>query len=549
MRITRLSWTNYKGLEDGAIEADGSDVIVRGQNGVGKSTIAETISFILFGKIEGTIKRYEGGRVQHATELIHGAEVVFDDGTSLRREVEWNGGNDYYYYINGESVSATKFEARVCELTNNGRKLVINPFFFHDDKKFPKTKRREMLIKLFGDVDERDILTGEESEMLCGLSVDKFLDETHRRLKKLKMDKGKIPERIDENERKLETMPADLPKAIAQLEEEIARLESQEATLQVERDKLNQPLPTNLAEQYCILTEQLDDLRKVQGRIKCERDEKENKRANLRNNYREVKNAEPGRCPTCGQEMQPEKFAKLRNEKLAEIVAEGQRLSTAIRDLDVEIKKADEKITAIEDKAKRIFNEAHEQTANEVKRKESLAEMDKKLREVRTAQKDLREALTEYKSATETSERIAELQSELKALSKEIVRLEGHIESAKLIRQRRIELLEEKINSAFDSVKIKMFNVKLDGEATETCEAFMHDVPYSALSKGEKLKCALEIFKVIQNYYGVELPVFIDDAESYTLNSFVKLPNQKWLFKVSDEEKLTIEVKKASVAA
>lgn len=549
MRITRLSWTNYKGLEDGAIEAGGSDVIVRGQNGVGKSTIAETISFILFGKIKGTIKRYEGGRVQHATELIHGAEVVFDDGTSLRREVEWNGGNDYYYYINGESVSETKLKARVCELTNNGRELVINPFFFHDDKKFPKAKRREMLIKLFGDVDERDVLTGEESEMLCGLSVDKFLDETNRRLKKLKMDKSKIPERIDENERKLETMPADLPKAIAQLEEEIARLESQESTLQVERDKLNQPLPTNLVEQYCMLNEQAEELRKVQGRIKCERDEKENKRVNLRNNYREVKNAEPGRCPTCGQEMQPEKFAKLRNEKLAEIVAEGQQLSTAIRELDVEIKKADEKITAIEDKAKRIFNAAHEQTANEAKRKESLAEVDKKLGEVKTAQKDLREALAEYKSATEIDKRIAELQGELKALNKEIVRLEGHIESAKLIRQRRIELLEEKINSAFDSVKIKMFNVKLDGEATETCEAFMHDVPYSALSKGEKLKCALEIFKVIQNYYEVELPVFIDDAESYTLNSFVELPNQIWLFKVSDEEKLTIEVKKASVAA
>ena len=49
MRITKLSWTNYKGLTNDEIVADGADVIVRGQNGAGKSSIAELVSFILFG--------------------------------------------------------------------------------------------------------------------------------------------------------------------------------------------------------------------------------------------------------------------------------------------------------------------------------------------------------------------------------------------------------------------------------------------------------------------------------------------------------------------
>lgn len=39
----------------------------------------------------------------------------------------------------------------------------------------------------------------------------------------------------------------------------------------------------------------------------------------------------------------------------------------------------------------------------------------------------------------------------------------------------------------------------------------------------------------------------IDDAESYTVG--IDLPNQIWLFKVTDEPELKIEVKKVRLAA
>ena len=154
------------------------------------------------------------------------------------------------------------------------------------------------------------------------------------------------------------------------------------------------------------------------------------------------------------------------------------------------------------------------------------------------------------KSAADYRKRIEELNAELKQLNKDAIYYEGDISKAKFIRRRVAESLEDKINSGFENVKFKMYNVIAStGEMKETCEAFMHDVPYSALSKGEKLKCALETFKVIQSYYGVQMPVILDDAESYTLNSFVALPNQIWLFKVSDDEKLIIEVKAIETAA
>ena len=33
MKIKQMSWWNYRGLADGAIEADGADVLIHGQNG------------------------------------------------------------------------------------------------------------------------------------------------------------------------------------------------------------------------------------------------------------------------------------------------------------------------------------------------------------------------------------------------------------------------------------------------------------------------------------------------------------------------------------
>ena len=71
-------------------------------------------------------------------------------------------------------------------------------------------------------------------------------------------------------------------------------------------------------------------------------------------------------------------------------------------------------------------------------------------------------------------------------------------------------------------------------------------VPYnSGLNRGAKLKAALDILKTLQRFYSIELPIFIDDAESYTSNSLVKIPNQLFLLKaVEGQDVLKIEVEK-----
>ena len=61
------------------------------------------------------------------------------------------------------------------------------------------------------------------------------------------------------------------------------------------------------------------------------------------------------------------------------------------------------------------------------------------------------------------------------------------------------------------------------------------------MSKGEKFKAALDALQTFQNYYGVELPLIIDDAESYTKNNLLTIPNQKIILKVVEGQDLKIE--------
>lgn len=105
-------------------------------------------------------------------------------------------------------------------------------------------------------------------------------------------------------------------------------------------------------------------------------------------------------------------------------------------------------------------------------------------------------------------------------------------------------MIEDAINSKFEFVKFKMFETLINGTVKEICEPMIDGVPYDdGLNRGAKFKAALDILRTLQKFYSIELPIFIDDAESYTSNSFVELPNQIFLLKVSEGD-LKIEVEK-----
>ena len=543
MKIKQMSWWNYRGLADGAIEADGADVLIHGQNGVGKSTIASVVPYVLSGKISGSIKKYAGGAVPTDDGLVHGARIEFEDGTTLQREYYWTAqGNRQNLYVNDEPVKLSAYKVAVANLTRGGGELVINPFAFSE---LSAAEQRALLIKICGTVEDKELFTlpefADAEELFEGLNAEMFMARAKVELKNPKTEfflRVKT-RRVAENFcRQIAPAVWLLFKSNRGERSKILSAEfdgSELATAREELARLSNPSENRTAQ----IRRQVDY---HQRKLKLAKSQREA----LLAQYYGVIETERGKCPTCGQLIPLEKFEARREKELARIVEEGQSCKAEIAEhegilaeLETELSQVqsppESQIAALKE---RIGNLEAARSAAEVERRKRLDELDDKIG-------DLVQRLNRVRVVENTQKRIEELRAREKELNRRIVELEGHVTLAERFLQRKIELSEQKIAANFEHVRFKLFNyVITTGELKPTCEAMLNGVPYSALSKGEKLKAALDIWRTLQKKFNVEMPLMIDDAESYTRNSFVDVANQLWLFKVSDEEKLVIEVKK-----
>ena len=84
----------------------------------------------------------------------------------------------------------------------------------------------------------------------------------------------------------------------------------------------------------------------------------------------------------------------------------------------------------------------------------------------------------------------------------------------------QVSLVNETINSKFgNGVSFALYNELYrdgDGGLSETCICMLDGKTYTAMSTGERYKADLEVVKSLQREYGVKLPIFSDNAESFT---------------------------------
>lgn len=81
----------------------------------------------------------------------------------------------------------------------------------------------------------------------------------------------------------------------------------------------------------------------------------------------------------------------------------------------------------------------------------------------------------------------------------------------------RVNATTDKVNNMFDNVKFKMFEEQKNGDIKETCEITVEGVSFDeGLNNASRINGGLEIIEVISKYYGIQAPIFIDNAESVT---------------------------------
>lgn len=111
--------------------------------------------------------------------------------------------------------------------------------------------------------------------------------------------------------------------------------------------------------------------------------------------------------------------------------------------------------------------------------------------------------------------RIKELRDEQLRLGKLLAKQDEGIDLVQKFLQYKISDVEEQINSHFKIVKWKLFEPQVNGIIKDCCEATVDGVGFNdGLNAAARINAGLDIINALSDIYGVEVPVWIDNAES-----------------------------------
>lgn len=160
----------------------------------------------------------------------------------------------------------------------------------------------------------------------------------------------------------------------------------------------------------------------------------------------------------------------------------------------------------------------------------------------------LREELsaTEQKIASSDNSkveaRIEELQEEQREVGQKVADQEHMLYLLDQFVMEKMQCISELINSKFDTVSWKLFDIQINGGVKECCECTVNGVPYSALNSGHRIVAGLDIIRSLSQLYEASAPIFIDNAESINEFNLPDMDAQMICLSVSEDRELKAEV-------
>lgn len=219
MKLTKLELLNFKGLKSFTINLNG-DVVIRGDNATGKTTVFDSVCWLLFGKdsldrADFEIKTLDRGEPVHkVNHEVTGTFTLDEGGTvELKRvyrekyssprggEVTLTG-HTTDYFVDGVPKKEKEYKEIVNSLVDeNIFKLITNPLYFNET--YSWQNRRKLLLEMCGDISDEDVIA-EYSELkaltdiLSGHSVDDHRKVVAAKKTAINKELDMIPVRIDE---------------------------------------------------------------------------------------------------------------------------------------------------------------------------------------------------------------------------------------------------------------------------------------------------------------------------------------------------------------
>jgi hypothetical protein len=254
LRLERLTLDNFKGIRHFTLIPSGSDASVYGANATGKTTLADALQWMLFGKDSSDRADFEilpidrkggNGGCESSVE----AELTWcGEPLTLRRTYaeKWTRrrgdaqetctGHESGYYIDGVPTTQTAFRAKVEGMIPESLfRAITSPRWFCSQK---WQDRRKTLLDMCGGVVSSAIFEGELEELRDALgsrTVEAYRKVLQADARKQNAQLAELPARLDEAQRTGDTAQNLSAEEEAKVSAAISELARQESALSLER--------------------------------------------------------------------------------------------------------------------------------------------------------------------------------------------------------------------------------------------------------------------------------------------------------------------------
>jgi DNA repair exonuclease SbcCD ATPase subunit len=495
-----LKLQNFKNHQDLTVNF-GEMTEITGDNGKGKSSVGEAVTWILYSndtlgsKMDPTPLTYVADEtlVQLLLE-VNGKSVLLGRGQKKGKAE---------FYINDVPQKATEFNDLVSQLFDKDLFFsLFNPDYFFTLK---WDKQRSMLLQYVTAPANKEVL-----KQLPELQADKL----GGLLKKHSLDDIEKIHKDNKNKKDKEYIAA----------------QSRTKTLQ---GQLEQPGEVNVTAES--LKAEIAQFDKQIKEINSVIDLASEKNRNYNSTQSKINSLQ------AQIEKSKDRWPSLKNEVIEDTCRTCKR---PLDDNSVEAVKAD-KDSRIE-QYKSDHNELIKQR-DEVKaqlREMEYVDVSEQIEKVRKLTDQRQELLLAYSSISTYGKLQAEIDAAKQAENEVLKSLNDSIfvlDSVKVFRAKEAELQAVKVQALFTTLSIRLFKQnKGDGEFKPDFEVQMDGKDYSKLSLSEVIRAGLELREVLSKQSGVVVPCFIDNSESIT--SFKKPSGQLITSAVVAGKELTIEV-------
>ncbi|MBQ3690169.1 MAG: AAA family ATPase [Bacteroidales bacterium] len=252
------------------------------------------------------------------------------------------------------------------------------------------------------------------------------------------------------------------------------------------------------------------------------------------------------------QRKAAENFEISKKAELEKIHVEGLKLKEDCEVTEAEIKKPyKQPYTAEIEIAEKEWHEAESKiptapdtTTIDKRLEEIVAAMaDKTTAEKATRDKiaELNKQLGEEETAKKCDEQFTAIENERVDLQEKLGDLENDLATGLELKRRQMKAVESEVNAHFNNgLEFVLFEEQVNGDFADTCQLLIDGVPYGrGANRAGEINAALQVIDYLQTKKELALPVFVDNAES--VNQHYNINTQTILLRVTNDESLTIK--------